>query len=330
MFRVAINGFGRIGRMVFRAGFNDPEIEFVAVNDLASTENLAYLLKYDSVHGRFPGEVSYDNDNIYVNGKRIRVYSQKEPSNLPWADLKIDVVVESTGIFRTKESASKHISAGAKKVLLSAPGKDIDLTIVKGVNEHEYDGSLHHVVSNASCTTNNIAPIIKVLNDNYGVRQGYFVTIHSYTPDQHLLDSPHSDFRRGRHAALSIIPTTTGAAKSVGETIPSLKGKLDGHAVRVPTPNGSYTDINVILDKEVSADEINSLFKSVANYHLKSVLEYSDEHLVSADIIGNPHSAIFDSRMTKSMGSFVKVMAWYDNEAGYSYRMIDLIKVIMQ
>jgi len=330
MFRVAINGFGRIGRMVLRAGFNDPEIEFVAVNDLSSTENLAYLLKYDSIHGKFPGEISHDNENIYVNGKKIRVFSEKDPANLPWKEHDIDVVIESTGFFTTKESASKHLVAGAKKVLLSAPGKGVELTLVKGVNEHLYRKNEHHIVSNASCTTNNIAPIMKVLNDNYGVKQAYFVTIHSYTADQRLLDAPHKDFRRGRHAALSIVPTTTGAAKSVAETIPDLKGKMDGHAVRVPTPTGSYTDINVILEKSASADEINELFRSVAKYHLKTVIEYSDEPLVSADIVGNSHSTIFDSKMTRSMGNFVKVMAWYDNEVGYSYRMIDLVKVLMQ
>jgi glyceraldehyde 3-phosphate dehydrogenase len=330
MFKVAINGFGRIGRMVLRAGLLDTEIEFVAINDLSSTENLAYLLKYDSVQGRFPGEVSHQGENIVVNGKKIRVFSEKDPANLPWKELGVDVVIESTGIFTSKELASKHIEAGAKKVLLSAPGKGVDLTIVKGVNEHLYDKELHHIVSNASCTTNNIAPIMKVLHDNYGVKQAFFVTIHSYTADQRLLDAPHRDFRRGRHAAVSIVPTTTGAAKSVGQTIPELAGKMDGHAVRVPTPNGSYTDINVILEKEATANEINDLFKAVASYHLKSVIEYSDEPLVSADIIGNPHSTIFDSSMTKSMGNFIKVMAWYDNEAGYSYRMIDLVKVLMQ
>jgi glyceraldehyde 3-phosphate dehydrogenase len=330
MFRVAINGFGRIGRMVLRAGFNDPEIEFVAVNDLSSTENLAYLLKYDSIQGKFPGEVSHDNENIYVNGKRIRVFSEKDPSNLPWKDYDVDIVVESTGYFTSKELASKHLHAGAKKVLLSAPGKGVDLTLVKGVNEHLYLKDKHHIVSNASCTTNNMAPIMKVLNDNYGVKQAYFVTIHSYTADQNLVDAPHKDFRRGRHAALSIVPTTTGAAKSVAETIPDLKGKMDGHAVRVPTPTGSYTDINVILEKSATAEEINELFKSVADYHLKGVIEYSNEHLVSADIVGNSHSTIFDSKMTRSMGNFVKVMAWYDNEVGYSYRMIDLIKVMLQ
>ena len=329
MVRVAINGFGRIGRMVFRAGIKDPEIEFVAINDLTSPESLAYLLKHDSVHGRFDGYVSFEEDALIVDGKKIKVLAEKDPENLPWADMNIDVAIESTGFFTTKELASKHITAGAKRVLLSAPGKGVDLTVVKGVNEHLYDPEKHFVVSNASCTTNSLAPIVKVINDNFGVEKAFFVTVHSYTGDQALVDAPHrKDPRRGRSAAVNIVPTTSGAAKAVEAAIPELSGCIDGHAIRVPTPDGSITDVNFILKKEVSVDEVHDLLRSTANYHLKEVLEFSEDDLVSTDIVNNTHSTIVDSKLTRVNGNFLKIMTWYDNEFGYSHRMIDLVKML--
>ncbi len=323
--RVAINGFGRIGRMIFRAGHKNEEIEFVAINDLTSTENLAYLLKYDSAHGKFNGYVNFDENNLIINGKKIPVYKEKDPENLPWKELNVDIVIESTGFFRTKELASKHIKAGAKKVILSAPGKNVDLTIVKGVNEHLYDKEKHTIISNASCTTNNIAPIIKVLNDNYGVEKVFFVTIHSYTADQRIVDAPHKDFRRGRSAAQNIVPTTTGAATAVEEVIPELKNKIVGHAIRVPVVDGSITDINVELKQNPSLEEIKELFKNVSQYHLKGILEYTEEELVSTDIISNTHSTIIDGKMMRKKDNMIKILAWYDNEYGYSNRMIDLV-----
>ncbi len=323
--RVAINGFGRIGRMIFRAGHKNEEIEFVAINDLTSTENLAYLLKYDSAHGKFNGYVNFDENNLIIDGKKIPVYKEKDPENLPWKELNVDIVIESTGFFRTKELASKHIKAGAKKVILSAPGKNVDLTIVKGVNEHLYDKEKHTIISNASCTTNNIAPIIKVLNDNYGVEKVFFVTIHSYTADQRIVDAPHKDFRRGRSAAQNIVPTTTGAATAVEEVIPELKNKIVGHAIRVPVVDGSITDINVELKTNPSLEEIKELFKNVSQYHLKGILEYTEEELVSTDIISNTHSTIIDGKMMRKKDNMIKILAWYDNEYGYSNRMIDLV-----
>ncbi len=323
--KVAINGFGRIGRMIFRAGQKNEEIEFVAINDLTSTENLAYLLKYDSAHGKFDGYVNFDENNLIINGKKIPVYKEKDPEKLPWKKLKVDIVIESTGFFRTKELASKHLKAGAKKVLLSAPGKDIDLTIVKGVNEHWYDKEKHHIISNASCTTNSIAPVVKVLNDNYGIEKVFFITVHSYTADQRIVDAPHKDFRRGRSAAINIVPTTTGASKAVEEVIPELKNSIVGHAIRVPTVDGSITDLNIILKRKVTEEEIKTLLKNVSQYHLKGILEYTEEELVSTDIINNPHSTIIDGKMIRIKDNVIKILTWYDNEYGYSNRMIDLI-----
>jgi glyceraldehyde 3-phosphate dehydrogenase len=329
MIRVAINGFGRIGRMVFQAGFQDPSIEWVAINDLTDTKTLAHLLKYDSVHGRFPGKVSYNDHSIIVDGKEIRVLAEKAPERLPWKDLAIDVVVESTGFFTEHEGAQRHINAGAKKVLISAPSKNPDITLVKGVNEHIYDAAKHHIISNASCTTNCLAPIVKVLNDNFGIVHGFMNTAHAYTADQRLVDAPHKDLRRARTAGTSIVPTTTGAAKTVAEVIPELKGKLDGIALRVPVPDGSIVDFVCELKKDTTIEEINRLFKSVSEFHLKDVLEYTEEPIVSADIIHNPNSCIFDALSTMMIGPrFIKVLGWYDNEWGYSCRMVDMIKII--
>ncbi len=329
MVRVAINGFGRIGRMVYQAGFNDPSIEWVAINDLSDTKTLAHLLKYDSVHRKFPTEVGYDEQNLIINGKYIRVLAERDPEKLPWAELKIDVVVESTGFFTERNGAMKHIKAGAKKVLISAPAMGVDITLVKGVNEHFYDKEKHFIISNASCTTNCLAPMVKVLNDNFGVVHGFMNTTHAYTADQRLVDAPHKDLRRARSAALSIIPTTTGAAKTVAEVIPELKGKLDGISLRVPVPAGSLVDFVCEVRKETSIGEINSLFKSVAGFHLKGVLEYSEEPLVSADIIHNPHSCVFDAPSTNVIDKrFIKVLGWYDNEWGYSCRIVDIIKIL--
>jgi len=329
MVRVAINGFGRIGRMVFRAGIKDPEVEFVAINDLTSPEMLAYLLKNDSVHGKFDGYVGFDEAGLIVDGRHIKVLSERDPADLPWKEMNIYVAVESTGFFTSKELASKHITAGAKRVVLSAPGKGVDLTIVRGVNEHLFDPQKHFVVSNASCTTNSIAPLVKVINDNFGVVKAFFVTVHSFTGDQMLVDGPHrKDPRRGRSAAVNIVPTTSGAAKAVEAAIPELNGCIDGHAIRVPTPDGSISDINFILKRDVTVDEVHDLLKSTANYHLKEVLEFSEEDLVSTDIINNTHSTIVDSKLTRANGNFLKIMTWYDNEFGYSHRMIDIIKMV--
>ena len=333
MIKVAINGFGRIGRMVLKAGLNDSDIEFVAINDLTDNGTLAHLFKYDSVHGKFKGTVEATANSLTINGKEIKAFAEKDPENLPWKDLDIDIVVESTGFFRTNAKAEKHLKAGAKKVLISAPAKteescDIKLnTLVKGVNEENYDGET--IVSNASCTTNCLAPMVKVLNDNFKIKTGFMTTIHAYTSDQRLLDAPHKDMRRARNAATNIVPTTTGAAIAVTKVIPELKGKLDGMAIRVPVPDGSVTDFVCEIEKETTVEDINKLFKSVSKNELKDILEYSDEPLVSSDIIGNPHSVIFDSMSTKVInGKFIKILGWYDNEWGYSSRMIDIIKII--
>jgi len=331
MIRVAINGFGRIGRMVFRAAYEQgfEGLDVVAVNDLTDTKTLANLLKYDSVHGKFKGEVAFDNDSLYVNGKKIRVFAERDPSNLPWKEFGIDVVIESTGFFRKRADAAKHLEAGAKKVLISAPSKDADFDVVLGVNEHKYNKNEHHIISNASCTTNCLAPIVKVLHDNFGIEKGLMTTVHSYTGDQRLVDAPHKDLRRGRAAAHNIVPTTTGAAIAVTKVIPELQGCLDGMAIRVPTPDGSITDFVCTLKKEVSVEEINNLFKNVSQYHLKGILEYSEEPLVSSDIVGNPHSSIFDAPSTKVIGNMVKIVAWYDNEWGYSNRMVDIARKLL-
>jgi len=328
MIKVAINGFGRIGRMVFRAGIDDNKINFVAVNDLTDTETLANLLLYDSVHGKFKGTVKAEDDSLKVNGKKIKVVSEKEPSSLPWKLLGVDVVVESTGLFLTNELASQHLQAGAKKVLLSAPykGDEPVKTIVLGVNENSLEES-DKIISNASCTTNCLAPIVKVINDNFGIKYGFMTTVHAYTADQRLIDAPHNKERRGRSAAVNIVPTTTGAAEAVTQVIPELKGKLDGMAIRVPVLNGSITDFNVEVKKDTTAEEVNRAFKKVANGKLRSIVEYTEEPIVSTDIIGNPHSAIFDASLTKVINKrLLKVVAWYDNEWGYSMRMVDLIK----
>jgi glyceraldehyde 3-phosphate dehydrogenase len=330
MVRVAINGFGRIGRMVFYAGFNDPAIDWVAFNDLTDTKTLAHLLKYDSVHGKFPGEVGFAPDGLIVNGKFIKVIAEKDPEKLPWKEMNVDVVVESTGFFTDRAGAEKHLKVGARKVLISAPASGVDITIVKGVNEHLYDKDKHHIISNASCTTNCLAPIVKVLHDNFGIVHGFMNTVHAYTADQRLVDAPHKDLRRARSAAVSIVPTTTGAAKTVGEVIPELKGKLDGISLRVPVPDGSIVDFTCELKKDTSIEEVNRIFKSVAEHELKGVLAYSDEPLVSVDIINNPNSSIFDSMSTNVIDKrFVKVISWYDNEWGYSCRMVDVIKLLL-
>ena len=327
MVRVAINGFGRIGRLVFRAGYKD--LEVVAINDLTEPYVLAHLLKYDSVHGRFKGTIKSTDHSLIVDGKEIKVIAERDPEKLPWKKLKIDVVVESTGRFRAREDASKHLKAGAKKVLISAPAKDPDITIVKGVNEHLYDKKKHHIISNASCTTNCLAPVVKVLNDNFGFDRGFMTTVHADTNDQHVTDLPHKDLRRARAAGSSIIPTTTGAAIAVTDVIPELKGKLDGMAMRVPILDGSITDLVCELKKEVSVEEINCLFKNVSQHHLKGIMAYTDEPIVSVDIIHDPSSCIVDGLSTKVMGNLIKVIAWYDNEWGYSNRMVDVIKMLI-
>ena len=327
MAKVAINGFGRIGRMSFRELFSRGTVDIVAINDLTSADTLAYLLKYDSVHGKYQGDVKADGEYLVVDGKRIRIYAEKDPENLPWKELGVDIVIESTGIFKNREKMMKHINAGAKKVILTVPSEkkeDVDLTVVLGVNDDKLTKDMQFV-SNASCTTNCLAPIAKVLNDNFGIVRGLMNTIHSYTNDQKILDLPHSDLRRARAAAVSIIPTKTGAAKAVGLVLPELAGKLDGFAMRVPTPDGSVVDLTVELSKTVTKEEINAAMKKAAEGPMKGVLEYSEENLVSIDIVDNKHSSIFDSKLTQVLdGNFVKVVSWYDNERGYSTRICDL------
>lgn len=325
--KVAINGFGRIGRITFRNLLNKPDVEVVAFNDLTDPQTLAHLLKYDSVHKRFPGTVQVEGEYLVINGQRIKVYAEKDPANLPWKELGVDVVVESTGRFKNREAMSKHIQAGAKKVILTVPAdkaEDVDATIVLGVNEHMIKPELTFV-SNASCTTNCLAPVAKVLNDAFGIKRGLMNTIHSYTNDQIILDSPHKDLRRARAAAVSIIPTSTGAAKAVGLVVPELKGKLDGFAMRVPTPDGSVVDLTAELNRNVTAEEVNAAIKAAAEGPMKGVLEYCEDPIVSIDIVGNPHSSIFDAKLTKVMdGNFVKIVSWYDNEFGYSNRVAEL------
>ncbi|PCH67845.1 MAG: type I glyceraldehyde-3-phosphate dehydrogenase [Bacteroidetes bacterium] len=322
--KIAINGFGRIGRLAFTALEKHDNIEIVAINDITDIQTLAHLLKYDSVHGRFNGTVVANGENLTVNDKAIKITAERDPENLPWADLGVQLVLESTGLFTDRDKAAKHINAGAKKVVISAPAKGDVKTIVLGVNDNELN-SEDDIVSNASCTTNCLAPLIKVLNDNWGVDKGYMTTVHAYTADQRLQDSPHKDLRRARAAATSIIPTSTGAAKAIGLVIPELAGKIDGFAMRVPIPNGSITDFTGILNKEPSVEEINSAFNSAASGDMKGILEYTEDPIVSADIIGNPHSCIFDSQLTSVSGNLVKVVGWYDNEIGYSSRIADLI-----
>ena len=327
MKKIAINGFGRIGRMCFRSLINNPHVEVVAINDLTDVKTLAHLLKYDSIHGRFAHAVDHSADSIIINGKAIKIYAAKDPATLPWGDLGVDVVIESTGIFTDKETASKHIEAGAKKVIISAPATGAVKTIVLGVNDDQITAD-DTVLSNASCTTNCLAPMAKVLNDKFGIEKGYITTVHAYTADQRLQDSPHKDLRRARAAALSMVPTSTGAAKAVGEVLPQLKGKLDGVAVRVPTPDGSMTDLVAVLKRDVTIEEVNAAMKEAAEGSMKGILEYCTDPIVSIDIVGNLHSCIFDAALTAVNGNLVKVMAWYDNEAGYSQRVCDLIAKI--
>lgn len=324
MTKVAINGFGRIGRLAFKALLEKSNVEIVAINDLTNTTTLAHLLKYDSVHGKFNGTVEVTADGFNVNGKAIKVTAERDPANLPWTSLGVDIVLESTGFFVDKDGASKHLTAGAKKVVISAPAKGDIPTVVLGVNDDILTGN-ETILSNASCTTNCLAPVAKVLNDKFGIDKGFITTIHAYTSDQNLQDAPHSDLRRARAAAINMVPTTTGAAKAVGLVLPDLKGKLDGNAVRVPTPTGSLTDLVCILNKEVTKEEINAAMKEAANGAMKGILEYTEDPIVSTDIVGNPHSSIFDAQMTSVNGNLVKVVSWYDNEAGYSNRVADLI-----
>ena len=331
MINIAINGFGRIGRLVLRAFLRQhQDIRVAAINDLTDAKTLAYLLKYDSVHGVYEGDVSHSENSITVDGKEIRIFSEKDPEALPWYDLGVKIVIEATGVFNTKAGASKHLAAGAEKVILTAPGKDdVDATIVMGVNHTDLSGE-HRIVSNASCTTNCLAPIAKVLHDNFGIIGGLMTTIHSYTNDQKILDLPHKDLRRARAAALSMIPTSTGAAKAIGLVIPELKGKLDGLAVRVPTPDGSLVDLSVNLTREVNTEEIKAAMKTAAEGPMKGYLMYSEDPIVSVDIVGNTHSSIFDSLSVYTKGNMAKVLAWYDNEYGYSCRVVDLLKYMSE
>ncbi len=325
---VGINGFGRIGRLVFRKMLQSGGFNVVGINDITDSKTLAYLLKYDSVHGIFPGTVTADADGIIVDGKKFKVMAEKDPSKLPWKSLGADIIIEGTGIFTSREKLQLHITAGAKKVLLTAPAKDeIDATVVLGVNDNVLTGK-EQFVSNASCTTNCLAPMVKVLHDKFGVDHGFMTTIHSYTNDQRLLDLPHKDLRRARAAALSIIPTTTGAARTVGKVIPELKGKLDGFSLRVPTPDASITDLVAELKTPATKEQVNEAMKQAAAGPLKGIMQYTEEELVSTDIIGNEHSCIFDSKLTMAMGTTVKVFGWYDNEWGFSCRVIDLVKKI--
>ena len=325
--KVAINGFGRIGRLSFKALLQKPNIEIVAINDLTDTHTLAHLLKYDSVHGRFQGSVEAAADGIIVNGQKIRIYAEREPAKLPWGQLGVQVVLESTGRFVDEAGAGGHITAGAKKVIISAPAKGNIPTVVLGVNENILTGE-ETIISNASCTTNCLAPMAKVLDDLFGIDTGYITTIHAYTADQNLQDAPHKDLRRARAAAYSIVPTSTGAAKAVGLVLPHLKGKLDGVAMRVPIPDGSLTDLTVTLKKPATVEEINKAMKAAAEGALKGILEYTEDEIVSIDIVGNPHSCIFDAKLTAVNGNLVKVVGWYDNEAGYSNRIADLIEKV--
>ncbi|MTH53798.1 type I glyceraldehyde-3-phosphate dehydrogenase [Bacillus mangrovi] len=327
--KIGINGFGRIGRNVFRAALNNENVEVVAVNDLTDANMLAHLLKYDSVHGKLDAEVSVDGNNLIVDGKTIKVTAERDPAKLSWGEMGVEVVVESTGFFTKRADAAKHIEAGAKKVIISAPATDEDITIVMGVNHDKYDAATHDVISNASCTTNCLAPFAKVLNDKFGIKRGMMTTVHSYTNDQQILDLPHKDYRRARAAAENIIPTTTGAAKAVSLVLPELKGKLNGGAMRVPTPNVSLVDLVAELDKEVTADEVNNALKEAAEGDLKGILGYSEEPLVSGDYNGNINSSTVDALSTMVMeGSMVKVISWYDNESGYSNRVVDLVDYI--
>ena len=328
--RVGINGFGRIGRNIMRAALGTTDIDFVAVNDLTNAKTLAHLLKYDSILGNLDADVKATSDGIGVNKDEFKVLSVKDPAQLPWKDLGVDVVFESTGIFTARDGAAKHIAAGAKKVIVTAPAKGPDVTVVLGVNDEQYDPAKHQIISNASCTTNCLAPLAKVIHQKFGIKKGWMTTIHSYTNDQNLLDLPHKDMRRARAAALSMIPTTTGAASAIGEVIPELKGKLDGFAMRVPTPNVSIVDLNAVLDKKATGEDVNAALREAAAGPLKGILAVSDEELVSIDFRGNPNSSIVDAPYTKVMdGDFLKVLSWYDNEWGYATRCVDLLRKIV-
>lgn len=326
--KIGINGFGRIGRLVFRRALALGDVDFVGINDLTDAKTLAHLLKYDSVHGRFDGEILVDGNDLIVNGDRVKITAEKDPAALKWGELGAQIVIESTGVFRSKEACMKHIEAGAEKVILTVPAKgDVDATVVLGVNDEILTGS-EKIISNASCTTNCLAPMVKVLNDTFGIEKGFMTTVHAYTNDQKVLDLPHSDLRRARAAAVSIIPTTTGAAKAVGKVIPELNGKLDGFSLRVPTPDGSITDLVAILKRDTSIEEVNAAMKAAAEGPMKGIMEYTEDPIVSCDIVGNPHSNIFDALSTMVQGNLVKVVGWYDNEWGYSCRVVDLMKKI--
>jgi glyceraldehyde 3-phosphate dehydrogenase len=325
--KIGINGFGRIGRLVFRGVLNDPNIEVVAVNDLTDAATLAHLLKYDTNHGTLDADVSVDGDTIVVDGKRIKVMAERDPKNLPWGELGVEYVVEATGIFRSREQAQWHIDAGAKKVIITAPAKNEDITIVMGVNEGDYKADEHHVISNASCTTNCLAPVAKLIDDNFGIKKGLMTTVHAYTTDQRILDLPHKDLRRARAAAENIVPTTTGAAAAVGLVLPNLKGKLDGFAIRVPVSTVSVVDLVVETEKPVTVEAVNAVLKEAAEGDLKGILGFEEAPLVSCDFKGNDNSSIVDAALTKTMGdNMLKVVAWYDNEWGYSMRVVDLIR----
>ncbi|MHB1605711.1 MAG: type I glyceraldehyde-3-phosphate dehydrogenase [Leptospirales bacterium] len=335
--KIGINGFGRIGRLVARAFLEEPslygktEVEIVAVNDLTDANHLAHLLKYDSVHGTLPGAVGHDGENLLVGKHAIRVFRESDPARIPWGDAGVDIVIESTGRFESRDKAALHLKGGARKVIISAPSPDPDCTIVLGVNQHVYDSSIHHIVSNASCTTNCLAPVVKILSSELGIEKGFMTTVHSYTNDQKLLDLPHKDLRRARAAGLSMVPTTTGAAKAIGLVMPELKGRLDGMSIRVPTPDVSLNDLTCLVRKDVTVDEINDLFRKASEGHLSGILQYTDLPLVSADFLGNSHSSIVDGLSTRVMdGRLVKVLAWYDNEWGYSCRVRDLVHFIAE
>ncbi|GAA2084723.1 type I glyceraldehyde-3-phosphate dehydrogenase [Pseudolysinimonas kribbensis] len=329
--KIGINGFGRIGRNYFRAALaQGSDLDVVAVNDLTDPKTLAHLLKYDSILGTLNAEVSVDGDSIVIDGKRIKVLADRDPGNLPWGELGVDIVIESTGFFTNAEKAKAHIAAGAKKVIISAPASNEDATFVIGVNHTDYDPANHHIISNASCTTNSLAPLAKVFNDAFGIERGLMTTVHAYTADQNLQDGPHSDLRRARAAALSIIPTSSGAAKAIGLVLPELNGKLDGYALRVPTPTGSITDLTLTASKPVTVDEIKAAYKAAADGPLKGILQYTEDEIVSRDIVGNPHSSIFDAGLTRVLGDQVKISAWYDNEWGFSNRMVDLTEYVAE
>jgi glyceraldehyde 3-phosphate dehydrogenase len=326
---VAINGFGRIGRLVFKQTYNDPRFDVVAVNDLTSPEILAHLLKYDSVHGRFPGKVAPTKTGIKVDGKTLEVLAERDPSKLPWKKMGVDVVIESTGLFTKRDDAAKHLAAGARRVLISAPATDPDITIVMGVNDKDFDKKKHMIVSTASCTTNCLAPVAKVIQDRFGIKHGIMTTIHAYTNDQRILDQPHKDLRRARAAAVSMIPTTTGAARAVTKVMPELKGRLDGMAVRVPIADGSLVDFSFETEKPASIEAINGAILEASKGRMKKIIEYTEDPIVSVDVIGNPHSAVFDAKSTMAIGDkFFKVLVWYDNEFGYSGRMVDMLRLL--